>query len=427
MAAVDDLAPHVVRTPHVDDEPDGVAVAVAHAVGHQLGDEQPGTVERVLVQLRAQVVQGPPGVPGPVGVARDVQRADHERLHPEEYPRRIDGTRPPGASAHQHHAALRDDFTAALAGFDLRSARLVALRGAALGSTPAELYGEVLRPALHELVAGLPTQDRAARERALCGAVTATLVELGGMESADAPVPVRSRTAVVSVGAAPLDALDGHAICDVLESAGWTAIPLPCDLPAEDVMRTVRDAHAELAVLPTSSPVDVLHAAPVYQRLRALPDPPVIVACSLGTPDDLHRARGIGADDHAIDLRELLEAVDRHLPVGPRRWGVGIRRLGDRLVLRPTGHLDAESVKRLQAVASSRSGSFERLVVQLDEVADWTSDGTIDLSVWCEEESGAPFLDVTGALLDALRDSGLDSHALIRAPERASLRWGITS
>ncbi|HYF27458.1 MAG TPA: response regulator [Baekduia sp.] len=275
----------------------------------------------------------------------------------------------------------------------------------------------------------LPPRERALQLRALTGCVAAIMGELSATAPGTADPLERRRAAIVSVGAEPLDALDGRAIADALERAGWAATELAADAPPEDVAALAHRERSELAVLPTARPADVLRLAPAYTLLRRLPDPPVIVACTLGAAEDLRRARGVGADDHATCLGELLAAIAQHLPdAARRRWGVGIQRVGERLVLRPTGDLDAQSVGRLDQVASSRAGTFDRLVVGLGDVAGFSPEGASALAAWCTDGGRPrelrPRLEADGALLDALLAEGLERTSFVGAGDRAALRWG---
>ncbi|WP_205699428.1 hypothetical protein [Conexibacter sp. SYSU D00693] len=318
----------------------------------------------------------------------------------------MDGTPPPGAVRAPLLAALRREVHDALVRLDLRASRDLALSGAANGASPDDLFTDVLRPALHDAVALLAPRERARRTRALASSVGATLEALRDGQEAPAPA-VRRRCAVVAVGRGPLDALDGRAISDALDDAGWDVRELTPDTAPDEVRVLAARDCAELAVLPTSSATDVLVMAPAYRLLRRMADPPVIIACSLAGEDELARARGVGADDHVTSLADLLASIDRHLPgADKRRWGVRIQRPGDDLVLTPTGILDADSVARLRDVAASRSGTFARLLVEVGDVAERQPAGLRALGLWADEPGGPHVVD-----------------APLAARERADLRW----
>jgi ABC-type transporter Mla MlaB component len=67
---------------------------------------------------------------------------------------------------------------------------------------------------------------------------------------------------------------------------------------------------------------------------------------------------------------------------GLRRWGVRLSRAGHALTLAPTGRLDGTSVTRLADVALTRMGTFDRLLIDLRDLAEIDVAGVRDLAGW---------------------------------------------
>ena len=327
----------------------------------------------------------------------------------EEYPLVIEETRPhPGPSV-PSLATLRDQYLTAVSALDLRASRKVVLEAAAAGIPLSRLYTHVVRPGLIATGTALGDAGSTAYERLVLGNVRATLTLLGAQPPAGDRPAGHGRHAIVSVGARPLEALDGQVIADVLAGDGWEVAEVPVETTAEAVAELATERSSELAVMPTTRAADLLAAAAAYTQLRRLADPPLIVACSIGERDELRRARNAGADAFVGDLDELREFVAAWLPgTGARHWGVRLRQRADTLVITPTGLLDSGSVARLREVVQSRAGRFGAFVIDSRSVASVTSEGLDDLAVWLREPfagSRAPRLvaghHVSGLLDDA--------------------------
>jgi hypothetical protein len=297
----------------------------------------------------------------------------------------------------------------------------VILEAAGAGVTLSRLYVDVVRPTLLApggALAGAGT----AGDRLLLGSVQAALAMVASRAVDGADMRGGGRRALVSVGDAPLDELDARVIVDTLRSDGWQVSEVSVETPADEVAARAASEHVQLVVMPTSNAEDLLLAAATYTMLRRLPDPPLIVACSFGRPDDTRRARAAGADGFVNDPDGLLEVISRRLPGnGTRNWGVRLRRLGATLVVAPTGDLDEASVRRLRDVVGSREGTFEWLVVDTRDVASVSADGLLSLLGWVRAGAGTGhrYRVLPGALLtDALAGAPLEA-GLLAAPADA--------
>lgn len=275
-------------------------------------------------------------------------------------------TRPSQAAALKQ---LRHAYQAALAGFDLRRSRELLLAAAGDGIGLGRMYADVVRPSLRTVAAADEAGGGSPTGRLVLGSVRATLAVLASAPADGAPRCGEGRTVLVSVGGEELDLLDGQVIMDVLALDGWTVEAFsPADDPVELAARSAR-RRVELVVMPTSRPTDLLRSVATYTQLRRLDDPPIIVACSFGHPDEARRARAAGADDFATDPDALLTVLDRRLPAaGHRAWGMKLRRVAETLIVTPTGDLDSAGVARLRAVVDSRLGTFDRLVLDAGKV-----------------------------------------------------------
>jgi hypothetical protein len=317
---------------------------------------------------------------------------------------------------------LRESFARSVAALDLRRSRQVILEAADGGVTLSRLYVDVVRPTLIAVAGSLRTGPVTAGDRLVLGSVQAALAMVASRGVDGAEMRGGGRRALVSIGDAPLDELDARVIVDVLRGDGWQVSEVPVDAAAEHVASRAAAEHVQLVVMPTSNAEDLLLSAATYTMLRRLADPPLIVACSFGRPDDTRRARAAGADGFVNDPDDLLKVIVRRLPGrNARNWGVRLRRLGPVLVVAPTGDLDEGSVCRLREVVGSREGTFDGVVVDTRDVASVTPEGLAALLVWMRAHSDGTrrFRVLPGALLtDALAGTALEA-ALLAAPADA--------
>jgi CheY-like chemotaxis protein len=286
------------------------------------------------------------------------------------------------------------------------------IEAAEAGTSIGRLYADVVRPALEHTGAAWADAGSSAADRLVLGSVQATLAVIAGRAVEGAAMRGEGRHAVVSVGTGSLDALDGQVIVDTLCGDGWTVTEIEAGAPAGDVAGMALDRHVQLVVMPTTNAADLLLSAQTYTLLRRMADPPMIVACAFGRPADERRARAVGADAFVSTPDDLLAHVARCLPpTGGRNWGVRLRRLGETLVVSPTGDFDEGSVMRLRQVVDSRVGSFEALVIDTRDVASVATSGAGRLLEWLQgaAAAGRSHRVLPGALLrDAFAGSPLD-------------------
>jgi CheY-like chemotaxis protein len=343
------------------------------------------------------------------------EAGDHWPYSAEEYPTCIEETPPQAERADRALQPLREAFAAALLSLDLRRSRELVLD--APDTTLGRLYVDVVRPAIEQAGLRRPAPDSTG-SRLMFGSLQAVLGTVAARPVEGAAMRGRGREALVSVGSGPLDRLDGQVIVDVLCADGWQVTEVEAGAEAAEVAALALARHVQLVVMPTANPADLLLSAATYTLLRRLADPPVIVACSFGHPDETRRARAAGADAFVNDPDDLLRLVDRRLPAGAgRNWGVRLRRLGETLVVAPTGDLDEGSVRRLRQVVDSRSGDYAGVIVDGRDVASATLDGVEALLGWLRGASGHRVLPGP-AVIAALHGTVLET-ALVAAPADA--------
>jgi CheY-like chemotaxis protein len=337
-----------------------------------------------------------------------------------EYPDGIEETR--RLLEREVPASLRETFLAALASSDLRRSRQILIHAADAGWSLARLYTDVVRPALRT-AAYEPSLTAA--QRLTLTSVEAALAVVASRPADGEAMRGAGRKALVSVGAAPLDVLDGQVIIDVLCGDGWSVEEVATGTDAQAVAAMALHRHGEPVGMPTSNAADLLQAASTYTQLRRLADPPIIVACSFGRPDETRRARAAGADIFVSDPDDLIAFVRRRLPTaGARNWGVRLRRFGETFIVAPTGDLDAGSVARLRQVVDSRAGSFRSLVVDTRDVASVRGDGVEALLAWISgtmpgADGGRSSRVLPGPLFKAALAGLAIDGALIAAPADA--------
>ena len=201
----------------------------------------------------------------------------------------------------------RAQFLAATVEMDLRRSRAVVNEAADAGASLSTLYVDVVRPGL---VRALQTPQNPTEARLLVESAMAALSEVASRPLDGAHMHGAGRCALVSVGGAPLDELDGQVIVDALAADGWTVEEVEATAPAEVVAATADARGVQLVVMPTANPADLLLVAAAYTLLHRLPEPPAIVACSFGRPGETSRARAAGADAFADTPGRLLAYVE---------------------------------------------------------------------------------------------------------------------
>ena len=197
---------------------------------------------------------------------------------------------------------------------------------------------------------------------------------------------------MISRGQGP-EQRDAEALIALLVPAGWEIHRLDRAGDPAAASELVRREGIELAVCLSAGGEDVLELAPLCTALRRLADPPVILLCDFACGDPAQAAAALGADAVVRNAEELVRQAGLRAPdAGRRRWGLRLSRSAGTLVLAPTGHLDRTSVTRLTDVVISRAGSFDRIVLDLRDLAEIESSGVQELARCSEQLAPAPVL-----------------------------------
>lgn len=311
------------------------------------------------------------------------------------------------------YTALAGAFRAALDVPDASGARRLVADAIDAGASPGRLYVEVLRPALEALQAS----RHPGHARLAAGIAETVLPELAG-RLPTVPQSGTGRAAVLSCRRQGIEAFDGSAAMDFLECAGWNVERLDADGGRASADELTRGPGIELAVAVVAGPEDALGLAPVCTSLHRLPDPPVILLCDF-SGRSRHRATPavLGVDAVAHDPGELVRCASERLPgAGLRRWGVRLSRSPGTLVLAPTGCLDATSVERLTEVVLTRLGSFDRLTLDIRDLAELDAAGVRALDAWRSLPALAD-IELRAVIDDTVRAQ--------LASAGAALSWGL--
>ena len=329
------------------------------------------------------------------------------------------GDIPPAETGSASLDELAAGFRAAIQAPDIRGARAMVVTALNEGVSPGLLYTVVVRPVLADLQEGGPT----ARARLAAGVGEAILADLvAHLPQVDSSRA--GRAAVLSCRETGIERVDGTVAIDFLERDGWRVQRTVEALGSrtDPAAAAAWAGNVELAVAVIAGPNDALRLAPVCTRLRRVPDPPVIILCDFSGAPVRGASQSLGADEVVGDPESLLRSATARLPrQGRRRWGVGLRRSGETLVLSPTGTLDLTSVERLADVAVSRAGTFTRLVLDLREVAAVEGAGLRRLTA-LPDRLGLEGAELTAVVPD---DAPADLAGEVSALRR-DRRWRVT-
>lgn len=189
-----------------------------------------------------------------------------------------------------------------------RPGALQVLEGAlAAGFEPADLYVDVVAPAMAEIgdrwAAG--ALDVAVEHRASV-IVSQALAVLGARFTRRGV----SRGVVV-IGAAPGDrhALPGSIVADVIRLAGFEVQDLGADVPAESFRFAVEETDRLVAVgISATNPDNEAAITQAIDAIRSAADVPVLVGGS--AVGDAGVAQALGADHWAADARSVVEVLE---------------------------------------------------------------------------------------------------------------------
>jgi methanogenic corrinoid protein MtbC1 len=211
----------------------------------------------------------------------------------------------------------RRAYLAALKAHDAAGARAAVDAALAASAPVADVYLEILQPALYEVghdwAAGAID---VAREHY---ATAITLTVLGALGPRMRTAPKDGRLAIVSGSPEERHAVGVQMVADFLEGDGWEVLNLGASTPAEDLARLADAEQPDVVALSTSTPAGLPGTAEALTALAALrPRPLVVLGGQLWAGAARSEAEALGADLVLDDPRELVARLrERFPPLGP--------------------------------------------------------------------------------------------------------------
>jgi MerR family transcriptional regulator, light-induced transcriptional regulator len=275
----------------------GVRVAVDPAGVPELGIE----VEQARVLLR-------PDVEG-LAAARALDLDALSGRHRVDLPQSVRHGILALVTVDEHRRAFLD----ALLARDSASAR-EAVEAAVSGGVPiADVYLELLAPALREIGHRWAMGELNVAEEHYATAIAQGL--LGALGARMPRAPKDGRLAVVSATPEELHALGTRMVADFLEADGWEVVLLGPGAPAADVAALVDHEQPDVVALSTSTAAVLDGVVELLERLRALPEPPLLVVGGrFWTAETRRSAAEFGADLVVGDPRERVSLLRERIP-----------------------------------------------------------------------------------------------------------------
>ncbi|QOI99306.1 MAG: cobalamin B12-binding domain-containing protein [Phycisphaeraceae bacterium] len=178
---------------------------------------------------------------------------------------------------------------------------------------PADLYEHVFTPVLREVGRMWHAGEVNVAEEHFASATTGTAM---ARVAALAPkAPRDGRVVLAASVAGNHHDLGVRMVADQFEWAGWRAIYLGPNLPAEDLVLAVMDFKVDLLALSVALPQQVRHAAQTVETLRAASkDRLKVIIGGNAFSRDPSLASRVGADAHAASPRDAVALADRLVP-----------------------------------------------------------------------------------------------------------------
>jgi methanogenic corrinoid protein MtbC1 len=215
------------------------------------------------------------------------------------------------------HMDHRRAYLDALHARDAAAARAAVDAALEGGMEVADVYLEILAPALHAIGQDWATGEIDIADEHYATAVTMTV--LGALGPRMRTAPKDGRLAVVSGSPEERHALGVQMVADFLEGDGWEVLNLGASTPAGDLARLADAEQADVVALSTSTPAALPGAAEAVVALKGLrPAPLVVLGGRLWTGAARREAEALGADLVLDGPRELVEHLrERFPPLGP--------------------------------------------------------------------------------------------------------------
>lgn len=198
----------------------------------------------------------------------------------------------------------------------MRRARATVDAALGAGVAVADIYLEVLEPALHAVGRHWAEGEFTVADEHSATAVTQSLLGMLGPRMRTAPKD--GRLAVVTGSPEERHALGVQMVADFLEADGWEVLNLGASTPAADLAQLVDAEQPDVVALSTSTPAGLPGAADAVASLNALdPRPLVVMGGQLWQWLTHADAARLGADLVVQDPRELVAVLRERFPPLP--------------------------------------------------------------------------------------------------------------
>jgi len=180
------------------------------------------------------------------------------------------------------------------------------------GVDAALIYTEVLAPSLCELGRLWHLGEISVAEEHF--ATTTTQMVMSEVRARATPAPRDGRVVVAASVEGDNHDMGVRVIADLLELAGWRAVFLGANIPADELAGGVRDFGGDLAAISATLPVHLRAVEAAIASVRALPvRVPILVGGSaFGQCPDAWRA--MGADAHAPCAADAVRTAEQLVP-----------------------------------------------------------------------------------------------------------------
>jgi methanogenic corrinoid protein MtbC1 len=204
--------------------------------------------------------------------------------------------------------AVANEYLLALHAGDATQSRRALQSALDAGATPDRLILEVVTPALRAIGDAWARGDlTVAHEHLATAIVLEDLVHLGpnlrdrGRRDRD-----EEPVAIVAATEDELHAVGARIVADFLEAAGWRVLYVGASTPREALVRLVMERRPQVVALSTTLSDHLPKAKATIEALRAIPDPPLIMAGGAAYHGVGHLALEFGADVYAAEADEAI-------------------------------------------------------------------------------------------------------------------------
>ncbi len=202
------------------------------------------------------------------------------------------------------------DYLAAIVAGDPRVARATVERLIATGTAARRVELEVLAPAMTAIGRLWEEARISVAQEHLATAITGS--QLAWLAPRLAAPPPVGRTAILAGMPGELHVLGLQMVADFLTGDGWEILDLGQAVPTDDLVDFVAARRPTAVGLSSALTTRLAAARSAIARLRALPDPPLVMVGGAAYAGDEALARRLGADLFAADAGAASELLRAH-------------------------------------------------------------------------------------------------------------------